>query len=255
MAVGVEPLWQGWERSRSCGRPWSGGFLAVLMAIGRDPGSTGGADDDPAGAREFHEVPDSDPDAELLRAVIAEHPHGTRAFAALMERFWMRTWTQCQAILLNEADAEEATQDVFLKVHRYLPGFRFESRFSTWLHRIARNTAINVFQSRKREQAARKRAERDPVLGVFWLPWKDHGPGMTRLDLRAALDQLDPEERSILVVHEIEGLSYEEIAEDLEVSAGAVRMRAMRAREKLRKLMKPRPSLREVFSRRGKETA
>jgi hypothetical protein len=97
-------------------------------------------------------------DRELLAAVLAEYPHDTRAFSRLVEQHWARAWSVCQAILLDAHDAEETVQDTFLKVHRYLPSYRFESRFTTWLYQIARRTALTRLSDRSRRPRGRNRS-------------------------------------------------------------------------------------------------
>lgn len=185
------------------------------------------------------EALERDPDGPLLRQVLEEFPRDVRAFRELVSVHWNSIWAICASVLLNEHDAEEAAQDVFLKAHRYLPSFRFESRFSTWLRRIARNTALNMLAARRRQYTARDHIGEDPLLTRMWRPWKAPVPGSDAAQLRKLIARLDPADRMVLVLHEMEGLSYEDIAEDLGVSVGAARMRAMRARERLRALLAP----------------
>jgi RNA polymerase sigma-70 factor (ECF subfamily) len=143
----------------------------------------------------------------------------------------------CQSILLNEHDADEAVQDAFLKAHRYLQSFRFESRFSTWLSQIARREALTRLAARKRAKNLMTEVLGDPSLVTAWQPKpiRARGEGFSR-EVLALLDQLDPEDRLVLVMHELEGFEYADIAEVLESAPGAVRMRALRARKKLRVL-------------------
>lgn len=176
----------------------------------------------------------ADPDADLLRAVFNEYPHGTVAFGRLVHRHWATIHASCQAILLQEQDAEEATQDAFLKAHRYLPSFRFESRFLTWLRRIAKNSALNRYRDRRTDRAARERAAHDPTLRSWWTPWRKRPPSDDRRALMHALESLSPEDRMLIILHDVEGIPHREIAETLGLGHGAVRMRAVRARAALR---------------------
>jgi RNA polymerase sigma-70 factor (ECF subfamily) len=178
-----------------------------------------------------------DPDRALLLEILAAYPHDTSAYSLLVRRHWRRVWTLCQGVLVNPHDAEEATQDTFLKVHRHLPRFRFDSRFATWLHRVAVNTALSLHASRRRETGVIERLTRDPLLLSRWLPKAAPGPERLREDLRLALEAMDPRDRAIVVLHVLEGIPYDDLAEALEMSPGAVRMRAMRARERLRDLL------------------
>ena len=180
-------------------------------------------------------IPASDPDRDLLIGVLQEYPHGTRRFTELVELHWGRVWMISQSVLMNEHDAEEVAQDTFLKVHRNLLGFRFESRFSTWLNRIARNTALTKLASRRRDRSAKERVTEDPTLSVWWLPRKSPDPAGGRSDMGRALDALPVDDRLLLGLRELEGRDYDEIAEALEIAAGAARMRVSRARERLRR--------------------
>ncbi len=175
-----------------------------------------------------------DPDQPLLERIREGFPHHTQAFTELVERHWDRVWTVCQAVLLNSYDAEEAAQETFLKVHRYLPSFRGESRFTTWLGRIAHRTAIDQLRRRRRERDLRDTVEWDPSLGHGFVPAtaRRDGPDVQRL--RAALAELSPEDRSLLILRDMEGHPYEEIAMMLSIEPGAARMRLSRARRRLR---------------------
>lgn len=233
----------GWPAPRLS--PGAAAALVVLRLRLAHGGSAAGDDAPATGAAPVSAVAASggppaadpartDPDAELLRRVLGEYPHETRAFTALVQRHWGRVWSICQAILLDPDDAEDAAQVAFLKTHRYLPSWRGESRFVAWLARIARNAALDLLASRRREREARERLGEDPLLLRLWAPARAADPAGPFLDLRRALAGLDPPDRVVLVLHEIEGVSYEEIAEWLDDSPGAVRMRAMRARRRLR---------------------
>ncbi len=143
------------------------------------------------------EVHATDPDADLLCAVFNEFPHSTTAYSELVRKHWNTVYAACQAILLHERDAEDATQDAFLKAHRYLPSYRFESRFPTWLRRIAKNTALNLYRERRTERLARDRVAADPSLRGWWLPWRKPQPTDQRDSLRRALETLSPEDRTL----------------------------------------------------------
>ncbi|MEE8359707.1 MAG: RNA polymerase sigma factor [Candidatus Omnitrophota bacterium] len=133
----------------------------------------------------------------------------------------------------NTQDAEEATQDVFIKIHRHLKEFRFRSSFKTWAYRIAVNTAINE---------SRKRSKKTGLVAVY----DDHTESRetvnnTRRDLEkreaqaaisSILNKLNCDQRACVVLRDIEGLSYNEIAETLKININTVRSRLKRAREK-----------------------
>jgi RNA polymerase sigma-70 factor (ECF subfamily) len=224
----IEPAARG---RQSAWRALAQAALSPLALLGIDAGPP----EPDAGSRPAQ--PDAD-ERSLLEQVFVEYPHGTRAFALLMERHWGRVWSVCQAILLDAHDAEETVQDVFLKVHRYLPSYRFESKFSTWLYPIARRAALTRLAERTRRRRALDDVLADPLLLRQWRPRrvKERG-GALSLELREALERLDAEERLILVMHEVGGYAYEEVGAALEISPGAARMRAMRARQRLRAVL------------------
>lgn len=134
----------------------------------------------------------------------------------------------------NSANAEEVTQDVFLKIYRNLKDFQFRSTFKTWVYRITVNTAINHYRRFYKEEKAR--VNYDNVIES--LP--DNRPareGITQSDnqarLNALLDKLSLEHKTCLILREIEGLSYQEIAGALNIPVNTVRSRLKRARQAL----------------------
>ena len=137
----------------------------------------------------------------------------------------------------NTADAEEITQDVFLKIYENLSRFKFKASFKTWIYRITVNTALNSIRRRDREPK-----------GDFELALRtSHTEDMTRdsLDkkenkeqLAILLSMLNPEQRVCILLREIEGLSYKEIADTLKVNVNTVRTRLKRGREALLGLRK-----------------
>lgn len=133
--------------------------------------------------------------------------------------------------LVDEQDASDITQQVFLKVFQTIPQFSGSSRFETWLHRVAVNECLQHIRSRSRR----------PEVALATEPVAEgslHGAATESAELlQAALDRLEPELRSIFVLREIEGLSYDELAETLEMSPGTVASRLNRARTLLRELL------------------
>ncbi len=149
----------------------------------------------------------------------------------------------------NPADAEDVAQDSFIKAYRALPQFRGDSAFYTWLYRIAINTAKNALAAR----------DRNPVMAQIELQDSDDGPDLVnrlkdpdtpeglalteeiRGTVNAAIDALPEDLRTAIVLRELEGLSYEEIAAAMDCPVGTVRSRIFRAREAIDR------RLREVF--------
>lgn len=165
------------------------------------------------------------------------------AFIELVERYECRIYRLAMRMSRNESDAQEITQEAFLRAHRCMRFFKGESRFGTWLYRIAMNEAL------MRRRAARRRPvdSLEDVLPRF----SDVGTvacaesGIDDLvdgktiarRVRQALEQLDETHRATLVLRDLEELTAEQTADILGVSAQAVRQRAHRARLKLRELL------------------
>lgn len=156
------------------------------------------------------------------------------AFEEIYRRSSGFVYSVALRIVGGTADAEEVTQEVFIKVYRSLADFAFRSAFKTWLYRIATNLALNAYKRKARE--ACRRAEYDdaaqaPAAGP------DAGSGMEKEEsekaLRNILARLTPEHRACIVLREIEGLSYEEMAGALNININTVRTRLKRAREAL----------------------
>jgi len=136
-------------------------------------------------------------------------------------------------IINNAQDAEDVTQEVFLKIHKNLKSFQFRSSFKTWVYRITVNTAINA--ARKSSKELNKRADFDVAIQT-----QGSQPQQAEFDkedneskVKVLLDKLNPDQRACIVLREIQGLSYEKIAEALKTNINTVRTRIKRARETL----------------------
>jgi RNA polymerase sigma-70 factor (ECF subfamily) len=140
-------------------------------------------------------------------------------------------------MLGNRQDAEEAVQDIFMKVHRGIAGFRGDSHIRTWLYRITVNTCL----TRLRKTPAPLEPE-PPGSMEQWeaVASDEHGPDdqLIEEDLREfilkGLEMISPAEKEILLLFHIDGMKYEEIARVLEVPTGTVCVQIYRARKKLR---------------------
>jgi RNA polymerase sigma-70 factor (ECF subfamily) len=169
-----------------------------------------------------------DPLVERLRA------GEPRAFEELVAAYQHRVFGVAFRMLGNGAEAEEVAQEVFLRVHRGIASFRGEAKLSTWLYAITSRICINRLASGER----RRQPQGEDVLERLAAPNADPSADVERGELEAALQRAIaelPEERRILVVlRDLEGLSYEEIAAALEMELGTVRSRLHRARMDLR---------------------
>lgn len=174
------------------------------------------------------------------------------AFEALVRRYQGWVFTLTVRMLGDRGEAEEVAQEVFLKAYRGLRGFKGASRFSTWLYAIASHHCLNHLQARaRRPRPAEMRggaggaAADDPPAAVDRLA--DGAPLadalLERQDLarivQAELEQIKEEHRMVLILRDIQGLSYEEIAQALGLELGTVRSRLHRARVEMRARLAP----------------
>ncbi len=168
------------------------------------------------------------------------------AFLEIMMRYQAKILTITQGLLHNRADAEEITQDTFIRAHRNLRGFRGDSSLATWLHRIAVNLARNrywYFFRRRRHATVSLDCpigeEGDATLADLI---STDAPDPARVSTREefsnlvaeCMDSLEPHHREILVLRNIQNHSYDEIAARLGINVGTVKSRIARARESLR---------------------
>lgn len=184
-----------------------------------------------------------DPDADLVEALRREEPE---AVERLVERYVDRVYRLALRITGSKEDAEEVAQDALWTAGRKINTFKGDSAFGSWLYRITANTAYMKLRSRKSK--AREVALDDvlPALderGVHFEPMDDWSRrvdeealrGELRGVLEQAIDDLPPDYRTVLVLHDVEGLPNPEIAEALGLSLPAVKSRVHRSRLFLRK--------------------
>jgi RNA polymerase sigma factor (sigma-70 family) len=155
----------------------------------------------------------------------------TRAFEQLYRRHVGRVHGVIVRLVGGHgARAEDLTQDTFVRAWRALPAFRFESALSTWLHRLAVNTAL--MELRGRRSGPRIEEEADGEDAALADP-RDHGPAL-RMDLERAVATLPPRARAVLVLHDVEGWKHEEISQSLGMAVGSSKAQLHRARQLLR---------------------
>jgi RNA polymerase sigma-70 factor, ECF subfamily len=181
-------------------------------------------------------VPGSEGGREVDGSVLARL--GAGEIAALEEVFNLygdRVFAVCLGILGDRDDAEDAAQEVFLRAFQQAGKFSGRSRYSTWLLRLAANHTLNLARVRARRGRNAEPLGEDIVSKA---PGPEHGAvGSEHRDVLARLLQgLPLEQRQVLVLRELEGLSYGELAEVLGIPIGTVTSRLIRARERLRTL-------------------
>ncbi|MDQ3033280.1 MAG: sigma-70 family RNA polymerase sigma factor [Myxococcota bacterium] len=165
------------------------------------------------------------------------------AFRELYERHHKRAFAVAYGVLKNKQDALDVVQESFVKVHRHLEGFQGSSSFYTWLYRIVMNLAIDQLRRRKTARPVSYDdaidRESDRIDDAILPRMVDSNPrkAVIRRELMArveeALATLPEYHRQVIVLREIEGLSYEEMAEALEVPKGTIMSRLFHARRKM----------------------
>lgn len=168
-------------------------------------------------------------------------------FESLVTMYQARIFGLCLKLTCNRDDAEDLAQEVFIKAFHSLKGFRLEADFGTWLHRIAVNMWLNVKKKNSRatyvslddpistesgevsREVADEDNEKDPLASLVEVEFRGQ--------VRQALEQLTREHKAVLVLRDMEGYSYEEIARLTDTSLGTVKSRINRARQALREII------------------
>ena len=169
-------------------------------------------------------------DAELVRTIKRRGAVDERAVTALFQRHQRMVWSVCRRFMPTDLDAEDLLQEVFLRAYQGLPSYKGESKFSTWLYRIAVNTCLNDLRRRKLR------------VDAHTVPIDEHSRQLDLLHRReerqrtesneqvqAAMESLGEDARQALELRELEGRSYTEIAAHLGITISAAKMR-VRAR-------------------------
>jgi RNA polymerase sigma-70 factor (ECF subfamily) len=185
-------------------------------------------------------------DLSLVRRV----QRGERgAYDLLVLKYQHKVVKLVMRYLRNPADAEDVAQEAFVKAYRALPQFRGDSAFYTWLYRIAINTAKNALAARERNPVSYEldlqgSDDSSDMVSRLKDPETPEGLALTeeiRDTVNHAIEQLPEDLRTAIVLRELEGMSYEEIAASMDCPVGTVRSRIFRAREAIDR------RLREVF--------
>lgn len=168
------------------------------------------------------------------------------AFEELVRLYQNKVYGLCLHLAGNHSDAQDLAQEAFIRAYRALASFRNEADFGTWMHRIT----VNIWLNFKRRNSARPVVFLDePFKGEDGSELQrdvadNNGDPLQSLEekefrglVRSALGSLSEEHRTVLVLREIEGYSYEEVARMLDCSLGTVKSRLNRAREAMRRIM------------------
>ncbi len=166
-------------------------------------------------------------------------------FARLVDAYAPRLYRLALKMVRNPQDAEDVLQETFIKAYQALPNFDGRSRLSTWLYRIAVNEALMLLRRKHPEfvslDAPREQGEdeQEPLEVVDWccLPEEELLSAEARAVMEQAVAALPPSLRVVFLLRDVEGLSTREVAEALDLSEGAVKVRLSRARARLRKAL------------------
>jgi len=169
-----------------------------------------------------------------------------KAFDLLVLKYQLRLSKLVSRFLRNQSDVPDVVQESFIKAYRALPNFRGESAFYTWLYRIAINTAKNhlVSQSRKNPANSIDVQDAEDYGASEWLkeyasPEREALASELEATIQQAMGDLPSDLREAITLREIEGLSYEDIAEVMDCPIGTVRSRIFRAREAIDSKLEP----------------
>lgn len=167
------------------------------------------------------------------------------AFEKIVYTYEKKIYNIAYNMFTNEQDAYDATQEVFIKLYRNIHSFKFDSSFATWLHRIAVNTCIDEYRKKKKHIYQTAYSLDEPIENedsavVREIKDQSKTPedkiiqNETIEDVRKAISQLKEEYKSIIILRDLNGYSYEEIAKILDCSLGTIKSRLSRARNALK---------------------
>jgi len=194
--------------------------------------------------------PKIDPDRALIEACQKEQLEGLEGpFRDLYDLYKDRVYNVCYRVTGNASDALDASQETFGILFRKVGDFRFQSRFSSWVYRIAINASIDL----KRRQSSRRLASLEAITesrtgdGVHFelederleMPADTASRHELEAEVQRAIGRLSPKLRTITVLRYIENLSYDEVAETLQISLGTVKSRLSRAHAAMDRELSP----------------
>ena len=187
-------------------------------------------------------------DREIDRQLVARAQSGDkRAFELLVEKYQRKLARLLSRFIRDPAEVEDVTQEAFIKAYRALPAFRGDSAFYTWLYRIGINTAKNYLMAMGRRAPTSTEVEAEDAEGF------EEGEQLRDINtpesvllsneiaetVNATIESLPEELRRAIQMREIEGMSYEDIAQAMDCPIGTVRSRIFRAREAIAEQLRP----------------
>lgn len=178
-------------------------------------------------------------DHQLVRKV---QTGDKRAFDELVKRHYKAVYNLVYHSVYSHEEREDLIQDIFIKVYRNIDKFKFKAAFSTWLFSITRNALIDRARKREIQQVPLETQNdnvdlKDKVVDPAANPEMAFMESDAESTLRKALMELDDDHKQILILREMEGLSYKELAITLGINMGTVKSRIARAREQLKQIL------------------
>ena len=159
------------------------------------------------------------------------------AFNELLGQHEKRMYAVCLRMCGNHEDAQDCLQEAMLRVYRAISGFKGQSSFSTWLYRVTMNACLDELRKRKNKLST----SLDGMLDAGWSPADERDTpekhvlsAEKRTVIQQTIAELPEDMRSAIVLRDIQGFSYDEIAQMLEINVGTIKSRISRGREKLR---------------------
>jgi RNA polymerase sigma-70 factor, ECF subfamily len=154
------------------------------------------------------------------------------AARTLYDRYAPRVYAVVRRVAGDDALADDCAQEAWIRVFRALPGFRGDSAFSTWIHRVAVNSALQGLRGRSRHETRETTlADAEPAAAPE--------PATLRIALERAMARLPDGMRQVLVLHDVEGFTHDEIGEMLGIAAGTSKSQLFKARAKMREILAP----------------
>lgn len=192
------------------------------------------------------DAPRRDPSEDPDLALVQRTQQGDRtAFRALFDKYHRRVFAVSLAVVKNPQDAHDIVQDAFVRVHRHLGNFQGNSSFYTWLYRITMNLSIDHHRRKKtarqvdyddgilREEGESEAADKIGPSYAGSDPGRAHAQKELAKRMQEALSTLPPYHQEVIVLREVDGLSYEEIAKIMKVPKGTIMSRLFHARRKM----------------------
>lgn len=195
-----------------------------------------------AGGREVKDVQNTDEQRLIHQAARGE----AAAFEQLMRQHEGRMYAVALRMCGNREDAQDCLQEAMLRVYRAIGGFKGQSSFATWVYRVTMNTCLDELRRRK----VRTASSLDQLLDAGWAPTDEEDTperhsiaSEQRRMLEKAIAGLPEDMRAAIVLRDVQGFSYDEIAKMLEANVGTIKSRISRGREKLRDVLMRQPEL------------